>query len=184
MKKILIALVVLGIMLTGCAKEEVEKVDISELNSYRVDMSSYSGMNSVDHSFKGITPEEFLNAQKDGASGIFYLGYTGCHICQNAVSLMNEAAIQSGVYIYYIDCYNELYPLLDYEEDFIETIKPMLRKDENGKYGIYTPHVFAMVNGEYVDYEIGLGDYDGSEKAREKAINRYKEIMSYFIEDQ
>ena len=30
MKKILIALVVLGIMLTGCAKEEVEKVDISE----------------------------------------------------------------------------------------------------------------------------------------------------------
>ena len=57
MKKILIALVVLGIMLTGCAKEEVEKVDISELNSYRVDMSSYSGMNSVDHSFKGITPE-------------------------------------------------------------------------------------------------------------------------------
>ena len=41
-----------------------------------------------------------------------------------------------------------------------------------------------MVNGEYVDYEIGLGDYDGSEKAREKAINRYKEIMSYFIEAQ
>ena len=70
------------------------------------------------------------------------------------------------------------------KEDFIETLKPMLRKDENGKYGIYTPHVFAMVNGEYVDYEIGLGDYDGSEKAREKAINRYKEIMSYFIEAQ
>ena len=39
MKKILIALVVLGIMLTGCAKEEVEKVDISELNSYLVNNS-------------------------------------------------------------------------------------------------------------------------------------------------
>ena len=57
MKKLLLLLMGILLVLTGCSNEEKNYVEIS---SFDVDMSGYEGMPATDHHFRGITPEEFI----------------------------------------------------------------------------------------------------------------------------
>ena len=181
MKKIFLILTMALILVTsGCQKEEVTKIKQSELESYVVDMSGYKNMSSVNHNFKGVTPETLLKAIDNKESGIFYMGYDGCHVCQNVVSLIDEAAKNLNLSVYYIDCYNELAPLEDYIYEVVDKLKPILNKDSSGEYGIFTPHVFVMIDGEFKESYIGLDDYDGSDKSKQKEIEHYQEMMKYF----
>ena len=122
MKKILLSilLIFMAVGMVGCGEEEINYIDIEATD---VDMSVYDGMNSLNHHFKSITPTELLRVYNEGGSGIFYIGYSGCHNCQDAVKYIEEAAANNDVTVYYMDCYNPYDPLSEHVDEFIETFK-------------------------------------------------------------
>ena len=60
MKRIFIVLLAL-IIITGCSKNQTpESINYIEIESSKVDMSGYKEMNSVDHQFRQISPDELF----------------------------------------------------------------------------------------------------------------------------
>ena len=175
MKKIIVLIMVL--LLTTACGERVKKEDINfiDFDSFKIDMSAYKDMTSLDHNFKGVSPEEFMRVFKEGGSGAFLLGYEGCYNCQQSISHLNAAAEKVGVTVYYMDCYSEKYPLELYESDMIKLLEPYLTTNEKGQKAIYTPHLIILVNGEVYDSKIGL--FKGKEK---KIIKEYKKMLDVF----
>ncbi len=186
MKKLFIVLAMI-LVLAGCGdggKKPTEPVTISTIETHNVDMSGYKNMNSTNHQFLGITPVTFLEFLKSGGSGIVYVGYDTCPVCNEAVSVLNEAAAELGVKIFYIDCYDELNPLMDHIEEFIDATRPILEV-RDGEPVVLTPHVMTIVNGEFIDSQIGIDGLEPNENEadREKVKARYIEMMEYFKVD-
>ena len=178
MKKLLIALLLGLLVLTGCSKDPVPTNTTVE--SFNVDMSGYKNMSSTNHNFKGVNPSEMLKVIEEDRSAIFYIGYLGCGNCQQAVQYINQAAQELGVTVYYMDCYGTKEDFNEYLEETIEVLNPILSAGPDGDKGIFTPHVFAVVNGELVDSKVGC-KLDGTEKAAKALVDDYKNIMRYFV---
>ncbi len=158
MKKIfrLLFTMVLTMMLFGC--ENKQDVNMIAIDSFDVDMSGYLDMNSVNHHFKGITPEEFIRVINEDGSGVFYIGYTNCGSCQNSVAMFEEAAEATDTTVYYLNVYPEdgVYDFFASMDELTTILDPILRHDD-GEPVIYTPHLIALVNGEFKDSLIGGG---------------------------
>ena len=186
MKKLFIVLAMI-LVLTGCndgGKKPSEPVTISAIETHNVDMSTYKNMNSSNHQFLGITPATFLELLDNNGNGIVYVGYNTCPVCNEAVPVLNEAAAELGVKVFYIDCYDELNPLMDYFDEFVAATRPILDVID-GEPVVLTPHVMTIVNGEFVDSQIGIDSLVPSqnEKDHDKVKERYIEMMNYFKVD-
>ena len=186
MKKLFIVLAMI-LVLTGCndgGKKPSEPVTISAIETHDVDMSAYKNMRSSGHQFLGITPETFLELLDNNGNGIVYVGYNTCPVCNEAVSVLNEAAAELGVKIFYIDCYDELHPLIDHFDEFVAATRPIL-DTRDGEPVVLTPHVMTIVNGEFIDSQIGIDGLEPSqnEADRTKVKERYIEMMNYFKVD-
>ncbi len=158
MKRLLSLLLCFGLLLgmVGCSKE-AETITFLDIESFAVDMSGYDGMDADDHNFRGITPEEFIRIYEEGGSGVFYIGYTGCDYCQLYVATFQEAAEETDTTIYYINPYSEEYDFFEYMDELIEILEPILRTS-GGEPIIYTPHIFALINGSFGTSLIGSVD--------------------------
>lgn len=156
MKKLAILLVclLLSLSLFGCDKQ----VNIIDIESFDVDMSGYEDMKAHDHHFRGITPQEFIRVYEEDGSGVFYIGYTNCGNCQSSVKTFEEAAKETDTTVYYLDPYSEDYDFFAYMDELMTILDPILRHEDDGTPTIYTPHIFAMVNGEFGSSLIGNGD--------------------------
>ncbi len=179
MKKIVLTLLSVFLIFSLCAcsqqQEEIKYIDIEATN---VDMSAYDGMNSINHNFKLITPTELMRVYKEGGSGVFYVGYSGCSNCQHAVSYIQQAAEANGVTVYYMDCYNALDPLSEHVDDFIATFSDVL-EERDGEKTILTPHLMTFVNGKVVDSIVGLPDGDS-----DAIIKIYSDAMAKFASQE
>ena len=109
MKKLLV-ISLLFISLWGCMDGGKGKEPV--LDTYPIDMSIYEGMKSVDHHFLGVSPQELLRCYKEEGSGIFYLGFKGCGVCQSMTQYVEEAGEKLDKVIYYLDCTSTEYPSL------------------------------------------------------------------------
>lgn len=179
MKKLLIAMMVALVMLTGCKEADPVPNDTT-VEAFRVDMSGYQNMPSTNHQFMGVNPSELLKVIEEDRSAIFYIGYLGCGNCQQAVQYINKAASELGVTVYYMDCYGTKEDFNEYVDEFVTVLDPILKADPDGDKGIFTPHVFAVVNGELMDSKVGCS-LDGTEKSANALVEDYKEIMRYFV---
>ena len=188
MKKLLVVLATLLVLLVGCGqdnKKPAEPVTISTIETFPVDMSKYHNMSSTNHQFLGITPETFLDFLSNGGNGIVYVGYDSCPICNKAVPVINEVAQELGVKVFYIDCYHPVYPLMDHFDEFVAATRPILEV-KDGEPVVLTPHVMTVVNGEFVDSQIGIIDQldpEASEQDHEKVKASYMDMMDYFKVD-
>lgn len=167
---------ILVLMLCLCAcKQDIKTV---EIDSFKVDMSGYRGLSSTKHNFKQIKVEELFKVAENKASGIFYLSSKTCGNCQIVTNIIQEAAFKADVSVYYIDTSSSLYPINDYSDELKELLYSTLLKNDKGERSLYTPHLFALVNGEIKGSEVGLSSsYDESEAQRQKLIDRYYKIM-------
>lgn len=156
---------------SSCAKNE--PINFTSINSFTVDMSGYEGMNSINHNFEGITPEEFIKVYNDKGSGCFYIGFENCGYCQEMVKYINQAAKNTNSKIYYIDAYSDLYPLSDFYNEIYEILYPVLLDGKDGEKVIKTPHFFTLINGEISSSKIGV--YNDSE---EKIIKNYEKMIN------
>ncbi len=170
-------LAVLLLFLFSCSSSSYQ---IIELNTYSVDMSAYKGTSSTEHHFKGIYPEELIALFKEKGSAVIYLGFSSCPNCQEAVRLINKAAEKKDITVYYIDAYNESCPLSPYVEEVEELLYDIL-PEKDGKRSIMVPFLFAVKDGIPSEHYCGLiSEYDGSEKADQKMIKIYSDIMKGF----
>ena len=172
MKRIFIVLLAL-IIITGCSKNQTpESINYIEIESSKVDMSGYKEMNSVDHQFKQISPDELFRVIKEDGSGAFYFGSTNCPSCQDMVHYINKAASDLDVTIYYLDAYSEIYPIdKEDQEELYNVLYPILEERE-GKKTLLTPHFFVVVNGEFTSSQVGRIVEDDN-----KIIDKYKEMI-------
>lgn len=185
MKKFVLLLLVL-IFITGCSRKDTVNYTY-DIVSKDVDMSSYDGVNSTDHMFKGVTVQELFNCIDNKSSAVFYLGRTNCACCQTCLQYLDRTSKEMGVTIYYLDVYDADMPLTD--KDLCDKLKTyiynILEVDESGEKVLQTPTVFSVVNGELVDSIVCLSNYKWdnppTESQENKLINKYKEILKPFV---
>lgn len=164
MKKVLV-IVLLLLSLVACSSKEIsyEKIEYNqtELNYSEVDMSVYPNMTVTNHAFKKVRFGEanklYASSDNQGGTGVVYYGYSDCSFCRQAVSVMNEVAMNMGVTIYYVDVFSE-YPEKDADyEKLVELVKDFLVK-EDGEPVFYVPQVFVVKDGVIVGDHLSLTD--------------------------
>ena len=191
MKKFILVLCTI-LLLCSCSKKEVINYTY-ELKTKEVDMSVYPGVPSVGHCFKEILPSEFFNAYDAKSSGVFYLGYSSCPFCRQFVRYLNEVALEKGVTVYYMDAYNDYEPYKIGTQAYDRTLEILYDytdADESGEKCLWTPTVFALVNGEIRGFQIGASykkdgkldwTFDNPSKEEvEHLLKIYNEILEPF----
>ena len=181
MKKILSVLLVC-FMLMGCSSDNRYRgvINTIDLNYEIADMSGYDGFTETSHSFRQITMHESLRLFEEGGSALVYFGYTHCPWCIEAVPIMNKAAIESDLPIYYVDATDKE----GQEETDMDKLKEYtakyLSKDSDGELKFYVPVVFVIRNGETVDAHIStLGKHDAYE--RKLTEDEQEELYNIYI---
>lgn len=170
-KKILMILGVASLLFAGgCNAKKVETEDAEQIKSYIEGATAakleaeYSSLQNSD-GFAVITKDQLLSSIGNSkVNAIIYMGYPGCENCQNAIASIQSAAIATEQTVYSLDVSEEIVTDEDYDEIYnaLESILVSLDKNNPDAIELYTPHVFAIVNGElrqgYVGYTEGY-DY-------------------------
>lgn len=182
MKKII--LFVLSILLLCSCSTRIKYT--YNIDSRKVDMSSYDGLSATNHMFKAITVQELFNVIDNKSSGVFYLGRTNCSCCQITVKYLNEVATQYNVPIYYIDVYDEQMPINDELKDKLTEYLYDIVAEIDGEKQLQTPTIFSVINGEIDNSLICLSDWEWdavpTKKQENKLIKKYKKIITPFAE--
>ena len=190
MKKFLMAILCL-LILFGCSKEKQIVPDFSsgfELDTFDPNMTYYEGIGKGEHCFRQIRVSELFRTVDEKGYGVFVLGYVNCPWCQATMAHLNEVGLELGVEIYYIDAKSEEYPLS--KEDFANLkkyLEPILMEDEEGVKSLYTPHVFSIIDGQFVNSQIsitGNDNYDLENPSDEDVKwlkDIYREILKPFV---
>ncbi|MBO4918560.1 MAG: hypothetical protein J5365_00230 [Erysipelotrichaceae bacterium] len=190
MKKILLILMMF-LMLCSCRNEEERETEIPEytfeMQSEPIDMSGYDGVTSTRHKFRIIRLSEVFRTIDEKSSGVFFIGRTNCGCCQEVVMILNEAAMECDVNIYYIDPYDEDYNLvsdMEMREKTMNYLYEILDENEEGEKDLMTPHLFTVINGHFGDSQICFDnmrvDNADAEKKTKALKKRYLEILEPF----
>lgn len=181
-KKIIVVISFL-LIICSCAEKPVDDPGFS-IYTYRPDMSGYKGVNSVKHSFLGTTVSELEKTINEKQSGAFVLSRESCKHCQMVMQLIDEAANELGVQVYYINGESESYPIVDTPDyDLLDSlIKSIEEANDDGEITPQTPHFFTVINGKFKDSIIGF-DIKGEEPTqseKETQMNKYKKALKVF----
>lgn len=186
-KTILLAL--MGILLlSGCTKKEETPADTPQGCddaptcglTHPADMSAYEGFMEEENQFVTLDMADFLTKLEEKQSGIFYFGFSTCPWCIEAVPIMNEAAKEADVHIYYIDKHAE-----SSSEELIQQVEEKLadrlQKNEEGKPTLYVPYVIVLKDGEIIAEHM---DTVPGHDAHERKMNEEEqsELKSIYLE--
>lgn len=163
-KKIFLSLLTGAILfVSGCSREievTADPVTITNpitLETSTADMSHYQFLNDSDPAFVKITYAESLRMFTEKGSGILFYGYDSCYYCNRAVPVLNEAAKEAGITIYYIDALDTLNTSKDDYDLLMEYLEPTFREDsDTGELEFFVPDVIGVKNGEIVGYHVSL----------------------------
>lgn len=161
--------ILLLILLPAC---NMQQNVVDDISSYEPNMSEYLGL-SDNKCFKGITVEELLKIFEEDKSAIIYMGFSACGNCQEAVPVMAKIAIEKKATIYYLDFYNDDYPISDENRlKLEENLNDYLMVDpSDGLKKIFTPHVFSIKDGNIINSQVGTLEQSELEKTYERIIN-------------
>lgn len=172
MKNKILAILLAMMTLASCSGNTSETgndaTDTSEptavlTETSEADMSEYETLSSSE-GFATLTVDQLASIIGDGETdAVIYMGSPSCSHCIEAVPVIQQAAINAGENAYYIN----ISMLTEDEFDsLLEVLEPILEKDANGNATVYTPHVFAVVDGEIsserslIGYTEGTTDYN------------------------
>lgn len=178
MKKLLILIFTL-FLLVGCQSKKIDTSYVVEAKD--CDMSYYDGMSSTGHAFKEAEVSEVTRALNEKGSAVFYIGYKECSNCQRCVKYLNDVAMELGVTVYYIngtDANGSFTIVGDIYDELLNDIAPVADKDEEGNIGIYTPHVFNIIEGKIVSSKISGATETNSDIKKLK--EDYRKILEPF----
>ncbi len=165
MKKLLMAAILAAVSLTGCSKagnKDAEPTPVTITNPVEFEtlplvMDGYEFLEDDDPAFIEITLAESVKMFTEKGSGILYYGREGCWWCQRAVPILNDAAKQMGITVYYIDVN---LPTSKESYDTLESyISSIFEKDaETGNPVFKVPEVIGVKEGEIVGHHLSLVD--------------------------
>lgn len=188
MKKFVLLILMLLLL---CSCKEEKKTEIPkytfEIQSDRIDMSGYDGVTSTKHKFRIVKLSEVFRTIDEGSSGVFFLGRTNCGCCQEVTKVLNEAAMEADVTVYYIDPYDEEFDLVsdaEMRQKTMEYLYEILDPNEEGEKDLMTPHFFTVINGHFGDSQVcfdnmKVNNSDPESKAK-LLKNRYLEMLEPF----
>ena len=179
-------IVVILFFANGCSKsEKVVITNTVEVNSQKVDMKDYKQLEGNIANFQQITVAESTRFIKEGGSGIIYYGYVGCPFCERAIPLLNQAAIETGITIYYVDVKAKPMATDAEYQELVALIESTFDLDQNGEPAFYVPEVMGIKKGKITGYQVALVDgwkpADANDQMddqqKEKQLGIYKEII-------
>ena len=184
MKKIFLILVI-ALSLIGCSskKEEATINNPITLASTKADMSGYVYFKDSDHAFELISVKESTRMYSEKGTGVLYYGYPECPFCNRIVPVLNDAAKELGVKVYYVDIYEKGVTQEDVNTMFAN-LDPILQKDKNNQTVFYVPEVVAIKDGKIVNHHLSiLDDYKNvadelSEKQEKELKDIYKNLIT------
>ncbi len=183
MKKLLLVIGLLLLIVSGCTQnEERPETIITEIEgATSIDMSAYDNMDAHDHVFLEVKATDLLNLVSDGGSGIFFLGYPNCYACNVLISLIDEAAKEVGVNVYYINVDDPASAFSSHYDQIVELLYDYLN-EYDGQKQVATPHVFTVIDGQIADSQISAVDgFDGTDATAGLMIDRYKEMFEAMV---
>lgn len=162
MKKITGLAMAAVICLCGCASDKpAEKVIITndvELVSTPADMTVYEWIEGEIADFREITFAESLRLFEEGGSGIVYYGYDDCPWCERAVPVLNEAARETEITVYYVDVYGVFQPTREQFDKLLTYIEDALVEDDAGEKSFFVPLMMGVKDGVMTDSHVALVD--------------------------
>lgn len=138
---------------------EVEAGKIT-LKTKDLDLSGYYLLDDEDPSFAQITFEESLRLFEEGGTGIIFYSYPDCPYCNRAIPVLNEAAKEKGMTVFYVYIYENEMVIDKTEEEWNETLDRFyedagstLPQEINAETGeeepvFYVPLVIAVKDGK------------------------------------
>ena len=149
----------------------------------KANMNGYIGLKEENHHFVSSTMAELKNAIVKKEDGIYYMGYTVCPWCQDAVPLLEKAAEKTDTTIYYIAVKDDNHKKTFTEEEneyFIKWASDFLEAGEDNKKTLFVPYVFIMKNGSVTDYHLGtFDDHNANERALTKSES--EDLISIYV---
>ena len=157
----LIALVfVLAAMCSGalfaCASSSAP-ANPTSLDQYEAsDMSGYECAAGYEqpYCFVDMTVDDIAREVEAGSTFAFYSGFDTCPWCGVMLNSLNDAAIEAGAKVGYLDTRAD--PSwssnldIDGYDTFVELFGSALDEDDDGKKHLYVPHVFFIKDGKLV----------------------------------
>lgn len=179
-KKILLIILVVSVLLTGCKdKTKEEETDSQKFSKEYTDVSEYNVF-----VYKDI--DEIIKILEHG-TGIVYLGFPECPWCQAYVPKLNEVADVEGLEkVYYYNIYNDRKENTEKYQKIVSILSDHLQYDEEGNKRIFVPAVIAVSNGKIVGFDDEtsldtLGLDDPKEYWTEDRVKALKEKLSKMI---
>lgn len=163
------------LILAGCNDNPVA------VNGKKADMSGYGDLKITDHHYIEETMKGLLEKAEEKKDGIYYMGYLNCPWCQDIVPVLEQAAKETGNYIYYIDIKDE--KNTPYKDKLKDWASDNLLEDEYGVKMLYVPYVIVMKKGKITSSHIGTFDThdatqrDMNEEEKEQLLKIYKDMM-------
>lgn len=183
MKKIITVIITL-LLLCGCRTNKTEEISVFSINSYKIDMSAYSGLSYNNHQFLGTTVKELERCIELKGSCAFVLTRNNCEGCNLLLKYLNEAAKELDVIVYVIDGSSKKYPIIDTDDyDLLDSLLKPIEEELDGEITLQTPHFFTVINGEFKDSKVG-GTFKDSDNPTDKELNNmykyYKNALKVF----
>ncbi len=184
MKKLLLAFVLLAyaVMFVNPTQNTVTEVKANEITitekitveSSAADMTGY-GMEEGTNQFLAVTWEQALRIFEEDSSGILFFAKADGSESQIAAPIVNEAAKQLGIHVYYVDANQdvsqEVYNALSNE--VVQTFVV----DNAGNRTFYLPDVIAVKDGEITEFQVSLV----SNAANPLTEEQYTELKNRYI---
>lgn len=203
MRKLTMLVVCTGLLLTliACSdtsknakknKHETQK-NVCDVDCEVADMSEYATMQEEDHVFKEITFAKANQLLSDESfTGVIYYGYPSCPWCMEAVPIMNDAAMDHELTIYYVNKKSQ--DSIDHPEEESKAISILesayeLDKDENGEPHLYVPEVVVVKKGKILSHKNGtIEGHDAHERTMNDDEARilktiYENMFAEIVED-
>ena len=157
------------------------------------DMSEYILLFDQEHVFYDLDVETMVKAMKDKKTFTAYFGYSSCEWCAEAVPVLNQAAMEYGMEVGYINTRSnpawEKNTEIDNYDMLIENVGEYLEYDSDGVRHLYTPTVFFIRAGKVVGFHEGtVADHNArnrqmTEEEREELLNIYRHNFSLLQEE-
>ena len=165
------------LVLVGCANGEGPRFE----NEFPT--SQLEGYGIEEHRFFDVTMEEALALREvEDFDGILYFGFPQCPWCQAAVPILNDAALEAGIDVFYVSRDPEIREIGDWSEWDLEManwldaqleMRWIYEEDEDGESvpvrpNIFVPHVIHLRSGEVIDHH--RGTLDGHERLEDGTL--------------
>lgn len=193
MKKFLCVLMCVLCLCACSGKKDNTTTNSNIVNSVELKTSTFStdGYEFFDKNatiaIKKIGFNEALRMFDEKGTGIVVWGYQGCPYCQRALPVLNDAAVESGINVYYVDLRaNDIADMSDDEwatsfsslMNYLESILTI----EDGEPVMYVPEVVAIKDGTIVDHHLSLVDSFDSSVQNEMTEDQKLELINIYLD--